>query len=36
MLHEFLLTCYYLSPFLLPFFGIAGALTMIVEVVTHG
>ena len=36
MLHEFFLTCYHLAPFLLSFFGIAGALTLFTEVVFHG
>lgn len=33
MLNLFFQTCYYLAPFLLSFFGIAGALTLIVEAV---
>lgn len=36
MLNDFFQTCYHLSPFLLIFFGIAGALTMIMEAVIHG
>ena len=36
MLNCFFQTCYYLAPFLLSFFGIAGALTLIVEAVFHG
>lgn len=31
MLHNFLLTCYHLAPFLLVFFGLAGVLTWIAE-----
>lgn len=36
MLNLFFQTCYHLAPFLLYFFGIAGALTLIVEAVFHG
>ena len=31
MLHELILSCYYLWPFLLGFFGLAGILTMIAD-----
>ena len=33
VLHNFLLTCYHLAPFLLVFFGLAGVLTLIVEAI---
>lgn len=36
MLCNFFLTCYHLAPFLLSFFGIAGALTLITEAICHG
>lgn len=36
MLSNFFLTCYHLATFLLSFFGIAGALTLITEAVFHG
>ena len=36
MLNYFFQICYHLAPFLLPFFGIAGALTLIMEAVFHG
>ena len=36
MLNYFFQTCYHLAPFLLSFFGIAGVLTLIVEVLFHG
>lgn len=36
MLCNFFLTCYHLAPFLLSFFGIAGALTLITEAIFHG
>lgn len=36
MLNYFFQTCYYLAPFLLSFFGIAGALVLFVEPVIVG
>ena len=36
MRNYFFQTCHTLTPFLLSFFGIAGALTLIVEVLPHG
>jgi hypothetical protein len=36
MLNQFFLTCYHLAPYLIAFFGIAGALTLITEAVFHG
>lgn len=36
MLCNFFLTCYHLAPFLLAFFGTAGALTLITEAICHG
>ena len=36
MLNQYFMTYYYLFPFLLSFFGIAGVLTLIVEVLFHG
>lgn len=31
MLNQFFLTCYHLAPYLIGFFGLAGALTLAIE-----